>query len=214
MRVIGIESSCDETAVAVYDAAEGLLVSSALQPDRDAPGLRRSRARTRLPGPRSQAAAPGARGIGRRGLGSRLASTGWPIRRGRDSSARCWWARGLPGAWRTPGAGPRSASIISRGIFWRRCSSPSRPRFRSLPCWCPAVTPSWSMWPVSAGIESWERRWTMRPGRLSTRRRKCWGCPIPAAPRSRNWPRPAAVAASISRGRCSIGRDSILVSVA
>ena len=37
MLVLGIETSCDETAVALYDGEKGLLAQSRLQPGRVAP---------------------------------------------------------------------------------------------------------------------------------------------------------------------------------
>ena len=87
--ILGIETSCDETAAAVVvDGTDGAVVGG-VEPGRPARPLRRRRARDRQPGPRRAAHAgrrPGA-GRGRR----RATTTSTPSRppSARASSARC-----------------------------------------------------------------------------------------------------------------------------
>ncbi len=60
MRVLGIETSCDETGVAVYDTDAGLLAHALHSQVDDAPGVRRGGAGARLPRPRAAGGAAGA----------------------------------------------------------------------------------------------------------------------------------------------------------
>jgi hypothetical protein len=103
-------------------------VPSALQPDRAASGLRRGGARTRLPGSRPKAPAAGSRG-----LAAADSSPAEHRRRGLHRRAgahrRAPGGRGFARSSPTPGAGRRSPSITWRDICWRRCSSPTLPRF-------------------------------------------------------------------------------------
>ena len=69
MRVLGIETSCDETGVAVYDTRPRAARARAALAGRDARGLRRRRARARLARPRAARRAAGrARARARRAL--------------------------------------------------------------------------------------------------------------------------------------------------
>ena len=64
MRILALESSCDESAVAVYDDGGGLLIARDPQPDRLAPGLWRRGARAGLARSRAPPAAAGAHRAG------------------------------------------------------------------------------------------------------------------------------------------------------
>ena len=59
MRVLGVETSCDETGVALYEAGRRHPGRAAREPDRDSCGLRRRRARARVARPHREAAADG-----------------------------------------------------------------------------------------------------------------------------------------------------------
>ena len=124
-RVLGIETSCDETAAAVVDGGGADRLVGGEQPDRPARPLRRGGARAGRPGPRG-AADPGAgRGPGRGRLRHRRrrASTPWPSPTGPGSSGRCWWAWPRPRRWPWPGTSPWSASTTWRPTSSPRCSS-------------------------------------------------------------------------------------------
>ena len=54
MRILGIETSCDETGVAIYDEDKGLIANSALHANCLACGLRRCGARAGFPRSHSQ----------------------------------------------------------------------------------------------------------------------------------------------------------------
>ena len=130
MRVLAIESSCDESAVAVLDEQQRTAGARAVEPGRPAPCLRRRGAGTGLARSRPAPAAAGARRAGRRGHPCRRSSRGRVYGRSRPGGRVAvrrgrWRAR-----WPTAGGCRRSASITSRGTCWRRCS---RPRRRSFP---------------------------------------------------------------------------------
>ena len=130
MRVIGIETSCDETAVAVYDDGRGAAFASALQSDCDASGLRRGGTRTCLAGPRSPAPAPGPRGVGRGGLGLAARIDGMAYTAGPGLIGALLVGAGFaqePGLCLGQAGGRRCT--ISKGICWRRCSSRNPPAF-------------------------------------------------------------------------------------
>ena len=186
MRVIGIESSCDETAVAVYDDTLGLLshrLYSQIAMHQAYGGVvpeLASRDHVRA------AAAAGARGAGRRGLGTRLDRRGGLYRRPRADRrllVGAGFARSLAYAWGIPAVGihhleghllapllepePPAFPVsrpagLGRPHAARRCARPRAvPHLRARP-------------------------WTMRRARHSTRRQRCWGCLIRAVRRSRD----------------------------
>ena len=125
MRVLGIETSCDETGVAVYDTAlpgaDGLRAHARLQPDRPARRIRRGGAGAGQPRPRAQAAAADPPDPGRGRAGASTTSTAWPIPPARAWSGRCWsgpaWRGRWPGRWTCR----RSASTTWKATCWRRC---------------------------------------------------------------------------------------------
>ena len=130
MRVIGIESSCDETAVAVYRHGRGPAVPSACTARlhctrpmagwcRNSPPGTTSAGSCRWCARRWRPRTP-TRGLDRRG--------GLHGGSGADRRAAGGCRlRPEPGLCLGEARGRRS--IISRGICWRRCSSPSRPQF-------------------------------------------------------------------------------------
>src|SRR6202795_2498919 len=166
MRVIGIESSCDETAVAVYDAELGLLshrLHSQIAMHQAYGGVvpelaSRDHVRRLLPLVRevladansdresidgvAYTAGPGL-------IGALLVGAGF--------------AASLSLAW----ASRRWVYIIWRGTYSRPCWSPIRPASRFLHCSCPVVTPrSWTSRPwVSTAFSA--KPWTMPPARPS-----------------------------------------------
>ena len=75
------------------------------------------------------------------------------------------------------------------------------PGCRSSPCWSPAGTRCWWKRERSASTAYWERPWTMPPARRSTRWPACWICRIRAGPLWHNWPRAATRRRSDFRGR-------------
>ena len=140
MRILAIESSCDESAVAVLDRRAGLLaheIFSQIDLHRVFGGVvpelaSRDHVRRLLPLVRSalgEARYPAAR-----------SSTALPTPPVPASSARCSPAPPWRAASPMPGASPPSASITSKGICWRRSSSRSRRRSRTWRCWCRAGT--------------------------------------------------------------------------
>ena len=103
------------------------------------------------------------------------------------------FARSLAYAWGTPGdrhppsGGPSAGAVAGdtgAGIPLSRAAGIGR------------AYPAGRCAPASATIAFSARRWTMPRARPSTRRPRCWGCPIRAARRSRAWPSRAAAAAS------------------
>ena len=74
-RILGIETSCDETAAAVVDGGHLGAVVGRDQPGRPARPLRRRRARDRQPGPRRAASCPVVAAGARRGRAVRPPST-------------------------------------------------------------------------------------------------------------------------------------------
>ena len=168
MRVLGLETSCDETGVALYDSERGLLADalfSQIDLHRVYGGVvpelaSRDHVKRMLPLIRqvldesgctpadidaiAYTAGPGL-------VGALL--VGLPV----------------PRRWPSPGACRRSACTTWKGTCWRRCWKSSRRGSRSSPCWFPAVTPSWCGWTVSAATSCLANRWTMPPAKPSTR---------------------------------------------
>ncbi len=141
MRVLGIETSCDETGIAIYDDQQGLLANqlySQVKLHADYGGVvpeLASRDHVRKTVPLIQAALKEA------GLTAKDIDAS-PIRRVQAWSARCWSGRPLAGRWPSPGTCRRSRYTIWKGICWRRCWKIIRRRSRSSRCWFPAATPS------------------------------------------------------------------------
>ena len=185
-----MESSCDESAVAVLDERARAARARALQPGRPAPGLRRRGAGTGLARPRAAPAAAGAQRARRRRDRAGRARTGWPTPPGPGLIGALLTgaalARSLAFGWRVPAIGVhhleghllapllerRAAAVSARGAAGlRRPHDADRSaRHRRLPA-------------------ARARPATMRPARPSTRPRSCWACPIRAA---RSWPQLAA----------------------
>lgn len=120
MRIIGIETSCDETGVAIYDARQGLLAHAlhsqvALHADYGGvvPELAsRDHVRKVLPllrevMTRARSGPADIHGV------AYTAGQGW--------WARCWWARRSGAAWPGPGACRRWRCITWKATCWRRC---------------------------------------------------------------------------------------------
>lgn len=179
MRVLGIETSCDETGVAIYDSEQGLLADalySQVAMHTEYGGVvpelaSRDHVRKLLPLIRevlstanltladldavAYTAGPGL--IGALMVG---ASTGRALALG----------LGIPAI----------AVHHMEGHLLAPMLEERPPHFRLLRCWCPVGTPSWygSMQLVS--ISCWASRWMMLPAKRLTRPLKCWGWSIPA----------------------------------
>ena len=148
-RVLGIETSCDETAAAIVERRHLGAVVGREQPGRPARPLRRRRARDRQPRPR-RAHRPGRRAGVRRGRavgppvdGEAARSTRSPPPTGPGWSARCSSAcrpaKALALAWDVPFV----ARQPPRGAPLRHLPRRARPRAaRSWCCWCRAATRS------------------------------------------------------------------------
>ena len=129
MRILALESSCDESAAAVLDSERGLLAHelfSQIELHRIYGGVvpelaSRDHVRKLLPLVRSALAAAG---TDPSGPGWRRLYRGPGLIGALADRAPPWRA-----ALRTPGACPPSPSIIWRGICWRRCSRTTRRRF-------------------------------------------------------------------------------------
>ena len=138
MLVLGIESSCDETGLALYDTQRGLLahaLHSQIAMHREYGGV--------VPEPHRATIIRRALPL----LEEVMAQRHAPRRHRRDrvhaalaSPARCWSARASRMRSRSPGTSRPSASTTSKATCRRRCSSTSRRRSRSSRCWCPAAT--------------------------------------------------------------------------
>ena len=204
MLVLGIETSCDETGLAVYDTARG--------------ACSRMRCTRRWRCTRSTAAScpssPRAitSGAWSRSRSASLADAGRSARRSRRHRLH---ARARP---RRRAAGRRErgerARLRARQAGDRR-PSPGRPpalaaarrtrsrRFRSSPCSSRAGTASCSKSKASgATVCSATPRTTPR-ARRSTRPRNCWASAIPADRRSRGSRSRVATARYRCRARCS-----------
>ena len=146
MRLLGIETSCDETGVALVEAQgreTPRLVAQALHSQVDMhAGVRRrgSRAGVARPHPPRAATGPGGacRGghrTGRHRCG-RLHAWARPCRRAARRRRR------RVGAWRPRSSGRPWASTTSRAISSRRSCPPTRRSSRSSRCWSRAATRS------------------------------------------------------------------------
>ena len=197
MRVLGIETSCDETGVAVYDT------------DRGPRSRTRCTRRSRCTRP-TAASCPSWRRATTCGASCRWSTQ--VLARGRASALRdldgiaYTQGPGLAGALLV-GASVASALAYALGNPGDRRPPPGRPpavaaarrrrgpSFRSSRCWCRAATASSSTSRASAATGCSATRSTTRPARRSTRPRSCWACRIPAARRWRSSPSAARAGA-------------------
>ncbi len=151
MLVLGIETSCDETGVALYDSRPGAgLLAHALYSQVSmhaeyggvVPELAsRDHIRRVLPLVRQVLAESGTR-ASRTWAGSRTPrGPGWP--------ARCWSAPLSPALWPSRWESPRSVCITWKATCSHRCCRATRPAFRSSLCWCPAGIPNSCGWMAS-----------------------------------------------------------------
>ena len=214
MRILAIETSCDESAVAVLDEQRGLLAHelwSQIDLHRAFGGVvpelaSRDHLRRLLPLLRTAleraATAP-----------SQIEGVAYTAGPGLIGALLTGAALARALSFRL-GRARRSASIIWRAICWRRCSETAH-----------AAVAAYGTAGVrrphdadrgaraSATIACSARPATMRPARHSTRRAKLLGLPYPGGPRTGAAGRPRAAGASSDfRGRCSIGRASSSVS--
>lgn len=141
MRVLGIETSCDETGIAIYDDQQGLLANqlySQVKLHADYGGVvpeLASRDHVRKTVPLIRAALKEA-GLTAKDIDA-VAYTAGPARVG-ALLVGATVGRALAFA-RTC---RRSRYTIWKGICWRRCWKIIRRRSRSSRCWFPAATPS------------------------------------------------------------------------
>jgi tRNA N6-adenosine threonylcarbamoyltransferase len=213
MRVLGIESSCDETAVAVYDRTEGLLshqLFSQVAMHQAYGGVvpelaSRDHVRRLLPLVREALAEAGSN----RTSIDAVAYTAGPGLIG-ALLVGAGFARSLAYAWGKPAV----AIHHLEGHLLAPLLEANAPAFPFLALLVSGGIRSWLTSPRSAGTEFSAKRSTMPPARPSTRRPKCWDCPTPGVRRWRGWQKPGGGAASFSRVRCWIGRASRSVSVA
>ena len=182
MLVLGIETSCDETGLAVYDTGRGLLAHALHSQVAMHGALRRRRARARVARPRAARRAPRAARAGRSGgraararrhrlhagSGARGRAAGRRERRQR-ARLRARQAR-------------RSACITWKAICSRRCWPIRSPGFRSSRCSCPAVTASCSKSRASGATGCSATPRTTPRARRSTRRPSCSDSAYPGGP--------------------------------
>ena len=183
--VLGIETSCDETGVAVCDTGapgRGLLAHtlySQITLHAEYGGVvpelaSRDHVRKLLPLIRADAGRgrPGRRRPRRRGL-YRRPGPGRRAAGGRRRSRVRW-----PGRWTCR----RSACITWKATCWRRCWRTTRPSRRSWRCWCPAATPSWSRSRRSAHYRLLGDTLDDAAGEAFDKTAKLMGLPYPGGP--------------------------------
>ena len=193
MKVLGIESSCDETGVALVQhatatAAPRLLRARAAQPGRHAPGLRRRRARAGVARPHPARAAAGAAGAATRPAARSRTSTVVAYTRG-PGSGRC--AAG--GRRRGRGAGRGAGQAAARRAPPRRASAVALPvgrpaalsLRRAAGLGRPHATDARRT--ASASTSCSARRSTTLPARPSTRAPSCSAWATRAGRRWRAW---------------------------
>ena len=183
MLILGIETSCDETGVALYDSARGLLAHARC--------TARSRCTPNMAGwyqnwPRAimsqvVAAVTGNPPAGERSRHDRR--RGWHPWAGADRRAA--GGRGhrsrLGLDWNVPAIGVHHME----GHLLAPMLEPEPPEFPFVALLVSGAIRCWWKWMVSASIAFWASRWTMPPARRSTRPRNCWACRILAG---RRWP--------------------------
>ena len=203
MLVLGIETSCDETGLAVYDTARGLLahalhsqvamhsVYGGVVPELAS----RDHVRRVVPLAQRVLAEAGARSP---------TSTASPTRRGPAWPARCWSARASPARSPTRWASPRSASTTWKATCSRRCWPIRSRRSRSSRCWCPAATASCSRSRASGRYRLLGDTKDDAAGEAFDKTAKLLGLPYPGGPAlARPRGDRDATAPCRCRGRCS-----------
>ncbi len=201
--ILGIETSCDETAAAVVDQRRADPLERRRLPGRAACALRRRGARGRV------AAPPGADHPGGRGR----------ARRRRGDPRRCLGHRGDRRAGPDRRAARRPRDRQGHRVCPRPPADPGRPPARPRRLALPPADPLEPAVSVPAGLgrphdpRRGGRSRELRPdrlarsttprGRRSTRAPGCWGSDTRAAPSSRRSPRAATPRPTRSRRRCS-----------
>ena len=210
MRILAIESSCDESAVAVLDRSGGLLAHelfSQIDLHRVFGGVvpelaSRDHVRRLLPLVRSALAA------GRLPSRSDLDGVAYTAGPGLIGAllTGAALARSLAYAWRHARA---SASITSKGICWRRCSSRSRRRSRTSRCWFPADTRCSSRCRASGATALLGETRDDAAGEAFDKTAKLLGLPYPGGPELARLagvgPRRRAAAAAADARSCRAG---------
>ena len=215
MLILGIETSCDETGVALYDSA-----AAGCWPTRC---IRRSRMHEAYGGVVPELASrdhirrlvPLTRAGARRGrLPARTTRRRSPTPKARAWPARCWSAPPSPTASRCAGRSggrhppPRRPSAVAAalapraGVSLRGAAGLRRPH------------PADARATASGATSCSARRWTTPRARPSTRPRKLLGLGYPGGPALAQLAEPARRAASACRGRCSRAATSISASAA
>lgn len=168
MRVLGLETSCDETGVALYDSERGLLADalfSQIDLHRVYGGVvpelaSRDHVKRMLPLIRQVLDESGCTPADI----DAIAYTAGPGLVGALLvGASC--AQAMAFAWGVPAVGVHHME----GHLLAPMLKSSHRGSRSSPCWFPAVTPSWCGWTVSAATSCLANRWTMPPAKPSTR---------------------------------------------
>ena len=205
MRVLGIETSCDETGVAIYDSEQGLL-GDALYSQIDmhaeyggvVPELAsRDHVRKLLPLVREVLDLSG---LGKADLDA-IAYTSGPgligaLMVGASTAHARWRSRTRHSGARRSSYGRTPARSHARG----RASGLSLRRALLV---SGGHTQLVQVDGIGSAISCWANRWTMPPAKPSTRLPRCWTSIIPGGPRSsapwREQRRPAAASASPGR---------------
>jgi len=201
MRVLSIETSCDETGVALYDGAAGRLLAHAVHSQVPVhaefggvvPELA-SRDHVARPcrwWPRC-CAGPGS---------TARPSMRWPTPAAPADRRPAGRPRPSGAAWPGPWACRRSPCTTWRATCWPPCSSPSPPNFPSWPCSCRAATPSWSTSRASDGTGMLASRLDDAAGEAFDKTAKLLGLPYPGGPSWPGWPSAATRSGSAFPGR-------------
>ena len=195
MRVLGIETSCDDTGVAVYDDERGLLahkLASQVETHQPYGGVvpeLAARDHIRLLMPL---------------VGAVLDEAG-----GRYADAVAYTAGpGLAGAllggaaaWLLAGKSRLLVSTTWKGISLRRCLKKTNLTFPFWRCSFQADTRSWSMCTGSAAISCSEQPGMMRSAKPLTRPRSYWGSVTPGVLQLRPLPSTVRRSAIVSHDR-------------
>ena len=188
MKVLGIETSCDETAAAVVEDGRRALSDVVADADRDPPALGRRGPRAGQPQPRGPGDAGGRRGA-HPAPGSApddldgIAVTARPGAGGRAAGRACRWPR----RWRWPGGKPLVGVNHLEGHLLAAFLGEDAPAFPSSGSSSPAGTPRSTRREASATTGCSARPATTPPARPSTRSRSCSACRTRAAWPSTGW---------------------------
>jgi N6-L-threonylcarbamoyladenine synthase len=129
MLILGVESSCDETGIALYDSAAGLFRMPCIRRWRCMPSTAAS-CRNWL---RATISAASCRYCAKRlshGAGKRwMMSMPWPTRAAPACPGPCWSAAPSPRRWPWRWISRRFRCITSKGICCRRCCRADPPTF-------------------------------------------------------------------------------------